>query len=506
MAVALRGGALVYLAVEEGGADGGPPTLRRVGKASLDREVSCLDLSPFRPGAPGDGMDVDGDGSAAAASPVLAVGLWDDFSVRLLSLADGTLDQLLRINLGRSAGAPGGTSSAMDDDDAAGGQAEGGGRHMMARSLRLVTMDPRASSGTSSAPSSPSRRGGSVDMLLVGLGDGRLVSFVVDAPSSSSSGGAQGWSVRSRKEVGLGTQGIGLVPFRHGPGGDGAGGTCVLATGDRPTVVYLAGGGGDGSNPKLSYSAVSLMVDEDDEDDEEEADTARAASHRTVSVNAACPFRSSLLFPPSTSRGSTLCTADSATLRLGSIDDIRKLHVTTHKLGMTPRRIAYHEAGRVYVVGCIDSGDGGAFGIGAESNQRNVVRFFDDSTFDEVSRIELEAYEMIQTVKSASLSINRSFEPGNNSAGGGDGAPLEYRPYVVLGTAYAFPDEDEPSMVRRLSLRSHFLWSLTDFNDVIPAVFLRAASSWSSATSGATPSPTMPKMTSTTTAARPCGS
>lgn len=455
--VALRGGALVYLAVEEG-AGGGPPSLRRVGKVTLDREVSCLDLSPFRPAKSDDGMDVDG-GSAATVSPVVAVGLWDDFSVRLLSLADGTLDQLLRIDLGRSPGASAGTPSAMDDDDdATEEQGEGGGRHMMARSLRLVTMDPRSSSGTSSTSYSPSQHGaGSVDMLLVGLGDGRLVSFVVDAPSSSSAG-AQGWSVRSRKEVGLGTQGIGLVPFRHGRDGDGsAGGTCVLATGDRPTVVYLAGGGGVGSNPKLSYSAVSLTVDEDDDEDDEESagQAVRAASHRTVSVNAACPFRSSLLFPPSSTRGSTLCTADSAVLRLGSIDDIRKLHVANHKLGMTPRRIAHHEAGRVYAVGCIESGNG-TYGIGAESNQRNVVRFFDDNTFEEVSRIELEAYEMIQTVRSASLSVNRSFDAGGGGGGGGDGAPLEYRPYVVLGTAYAFPDEDEPSMVSRTCLHAPF--------------------------------------------------
>eukprot|EP00956_Cyclotella_meneghiniana_P024719 scaffold50023_cov20-Cyclotella_meneghiniana.AAC.1 len=94
-----------------------------------------------------------------------------------------------------------------------------------------------------------------------------------------------------------------------------ASGTCVLATGVRPTIVYLTGGNsaGSSSNPKLCYSAVSLTVDDEDEDEGQ-------ASHRNITVNAASSFRSSLLFSSSNSTSDTnyaLCVSDENTLRLG---------------------------------------------------------------------------------------------------------------------------------------------------------------------------------------------
>ena len=165
-----------------------------------------------------------------------------------------------------------------------------------------------------------------------------------------------------------------LIPFQHGS--SQSSGSCVLATGDRPTVVYLTGGNsGSNSNPKLNYSTISLTVDDDDEDEEGHA------SHKNISVNVAAPFRSSLLFSSANDHSSSLCVADENCLRLGVIDDIQKLHVTSYKLGMTPRRIAYHEAGRVYCVGCIGNMDFG----GEEANQNNCIRFFDDSTFEELN-------------------------------------------------------------------------------------------------------------------------
>jgi DNA damage-binding protein 1 len=205
-------------------------------------------------------------------------------------------------------------------------------------------------------------------MLLVGLGDGKLISFVVNQTGSPFK---NGWSIHSRKEVSLGTQGVHLIPFHHGS--SKSSGSCVLATGDRPTIAYLTGNAGSNSNPKLNYSTISLTVDDDD-------DEVGHASHKNISVNVAAPFRSSLLFSMSSANGSSIVVADDSTLRLGMIDNIQKLHVTSFKLGMTPRRIAYHEAGRVYCVGCIaDLEQGG------EANQNNVIRFFDDSTFEELN-------------------------------------------------------------------------------------------------------------------------
>ena len=361
--VALRGGTLVYLVVEN---KDSKPAIRKVKSVTLEREISCINLRPFESTSTSsdDSMDVDGNGTSLGMqrSQLVAVGLWDDFSVRFLDLdeSSNTLGQLLRINLGRSVDA----NIGNDVEE----QATDSGQHMMARSLCLVTMESQSTNSTSAVNNSTSSSN-KVDMLFVGLGDGKCISFGVSQPEFSS----DEWLVHSRKEVSLGSQGIHLVPFQHGAK------ACVLATGDRPTIIYLTGGNsGSNSNPKLCYSTISLTVEDDDEDEGH-------ASHRNISVNVATPFRSSLLFSSTNKNTSSLCVADENTLRLGMIDDIQKLHVTSYKLGMTPRRIAHHEAGRVYCVGCI-GGAGESAQIGGEANMGNCVRFFDDSTFEEVNR------------------------------------------------------------------------------------------------------------------------
>lgn len=415
--VALRGGTLVYLCVES---NNSKPTIRRVKSVTLEREISCIDLRPFESTSlsDNDAMEVDGARTSRKSerSHLVAVGLWDDFSVRLLNLNESSnaLDQLLHINLGRSADA----NIGNDAEE----QAADGGQHMMARSLCLVSMESQSTNATSAVNRSTSSTN-KVDMLFVGLGDGKCISFGVTQPESTS----DEWLVHSRKEVSLGTQGIQLVPFQHGER------ACVLATGDRPTVIYLTGGNsGSNSNPKLCYSTISLTVEDDDEEEGH-------ASHRNISVNVAAPFRSSLLFSSTNKNNSSLCVADENTLRLGTIDDVQRLHVTSYKLGMTPRRIAHHEAGRVYCVGCIGGvGAGEGAQIGGEANMGNCVRFFDDSTFEEVNRIDLEPFEMILDITSASLCTT-----SNSSS-------ESYKPFILIGTAYSYPDEDEPSQGRVL--------------------------------------------------------
>jgi len=443
--VALRGGALVYLLVE-GGEGSSSPTIRRVKQVTLDREISCIDLNPFGSSSPhrkegSDSMELDNAESSPRGtrkSQLVAVGLWDDFSVRLLNLSgddhSSVLDQVLHINLGRGNDNDGSSLTANDNDEQELGES---GQHMMARSLCLVTMDSQSTNSNSIIlKNTAAATGNNVDMLLVGLGDGKLISFVVNQPTSSP--GNNNWSIHSRKEVSLGTQGIHLIPFQHGS--SKSSGSCVLATGDRPTVVYLTGGNaGSNSNPKLNYSTISLTVEDDDDDDE---DGHNHASHKNISVNVATPFRSSLLFSTAGAHSSSLCIADENTLRLGMIDNIQKLHVTSYKLGMTPRRICYHEAGRVYCVGCI-----GGLDVGMDANQNNCVRFFDDSTFEELNCINLEPFEMILSIESVSLSINSP--PSESKSKPSDTAsPIEYRPFIVMGTAYAYPDEDEPSQGR----------------------------------------------------------
>lgn len=387
--VALHGGILIYFLVEGGGSS---PTLCKVKRTTLDREISCIDLNPFEAIKYDNDMDLD-EGRVVRRSELVAVGLWDDFSVRLLCLCDNAetassrnkiysiLDQVLHINLGVGSAVSGEKSAIHEvDTDAENGDSS---QHMMARSLCLVSLYSHSTNNnsliTNKGVSPPMAN--KADILLIGIGDGKLISFAV-----AQTGLSRSWSVHSRKEVSLGTHGILLMRLRNGAHlNPEVNSTCVLATGDRPTVVYLTGGnGGCSTNPKLCYSTISLTVEDDEVEDGQ-------ASHRSITVNAASSFRSSQLFSSAnTNSGSnySLCVSDENTLRMGVIDDVQKLHVSSYRLGMTPRRIAYHEAGRVYCVGCIDGDAAGGSGnqIGAEINMGNCVRFFDDSSFEEINR------------------------------------------------------------------------------------------------------------------------
>jgi hypothetical protein len=124
---------------------------------------------------------------------------------------------------------------------------------MMAHNLCMVTMDLHATTSKSIVTKSMKTRsdpGSNVNMQLLGLGDGKLISFVRDRAGLSS---GSGWSIHSWKEVSLTTQGVHLIPFQQrsliSPG------SCVLATGNRPIIVYLTGNNAGGNiNPKLNYS------------------------------------------------------------------------------------------------------------------------------------------------------------------------------------------------------------------------------------------------------------
>jgi DNA damage-binding protein 1 len=427
IAVSVQGGLMVYLQVFG-------DSIKKIHEKTLENEVSCIDIHPFSPN------DIDGNMDAAMEiddsrslhrkaymSTVIAVGLWDDFTVRLLSIND-SLQELVCINLGI-------TDEDDEIDDQSGSMISRQNRNnMMARSLSLVTLYFSSQSSTSKNRNSSNY---GVNMLFVGMGDGTLISYAVVLVNDVL-------TVQSKKEVCFGTQRIDLVQLTTVHGG-----TCILATGDRPTVIYLAGivGSGTQITPKLCYSTVNVESSEDDFTEQQGS----FINKQKNAVNIATPFFSPLLFN-NTSLGKqqySLCVSDDSRLKLGVIDDIQKLHVTTCRLGMAPRRVVHCPDGRIFAVGCIESGNHSHGFSGDEVNMGNCIRFMDETTFDDLEQIQLEPFEMILSMLYTRLGVPVS---GNDSTDGPTNtkAELIYKSFLLVGTAYAFPDEDEPTRGRVL--------------------------------------------------------
>jgi DNA damage-binding protein 1 len=418
IALSLPGGILVYLVI-----DG--DAIRKVHEKQFDREVSCIDIQPFSSNCTDEvSMEIDKTSSSkrlAVSSSLIAVGLWDDFTVRLLS-TDDSLTELECIFLGSI------DEEEGVNDRTAVNPSRQNRNTMMARSICLVTLDFSSSSGNNYGYKKESQ-GIGVDMLFIGMGDGTLVSFAVAKTKTAI-------SIQSKKEVCLGTQRIDLVKLKTEQGG-----TCVLATGDRPTVIYLAGvvGSENNFNPKLCYSNVNVQSDELDGMDQS------ISNPHGMSINIACPFYSLLLFDNSAlgKQQYSLCVANDSSLRLGVIDDIQKLHVTTCRLGMAPRRIVHCPEGRVFAVGCIES-DIQNYGLGSnEATLGNCIRFLDETSFDDLEKIDLEPFEMILSMIYASVSVPSLVKEATSNMSSTETRTV-HKPLLFVGTAYALPDEDEP--------------------------------------------------------------
>ncbi|KAL3932751.1 MAG: hypothetical protein SGBAC_010704 [Bacillariaceae sp.] len=420
IAVALRGGKVLYFEVSE-------QKFHEKASKKMDREVSCLDINPFLSAEMCNASLLQKRGQTSA---LVAVGLWDDFTVRLLSLQTEELSEMLLIHLS--------TGEEAEDGETGGEKHRSNRNNMMARSLCLATLDMSSSSNTN-AKSSKVLPG--ADMLFVGLGDGTLVSFTVVQEGIIS--------VQSKKEVSLGTQRINLVPLFNEKGG-----SCVLATGDRPTVIYLAGTSSGNYNSKLCYSNVNISP----ADDGDTNDVSRPATRESISVNSATPFFNPLLFDAMGQDHYSLCIADDVNMRLGVIDDIQRLHVSTYRLGMAPRRVVHCPEGRLFAVGCIESGIKQGSAGGNEVAMGNCIRFLDDTSFEDVHRIDLDPFETILSMVSASLRPYKPSLPGNVSGETAstdmddEESNVEYRSVLIVGTAYAMHDEDEPTKGRIIVL------------------------------------------------------
>eukprot|EP01043_Picozoa_sp_COSAG02_P009327 COSAG02_NODE_314_length_24915_cov_18.575596_27_plen_1109_part_00 len=184
-------------------------------------------------------------------------------------------------------------------------------------------------------------------MLLCGLGDGQLFTFVLDAETAA---------LTERKKISLGTQPIVLGKFTSNST------EYVFAACDRPTVVYS-------SNGKLLYSNVNRK-----------------------DVNHVCPFHCEDF-------KDHLAISTEDELTIGTVDDIQKLHIRTIPLQEQPKRICHQPQTRVFAVVTMMASD-----VDPDNYEEvYYLRVYDDQTFEVLDSMELEPYETACSLISTSF-------------------------------------------------------------------------------------------------------
>ncbi|ORY85673.1 CPSF A subunit region-domain-containing protein [Protomyces lactucae-debilis] len=178
-------------------------------------------------------------------------------------------------------------------------------------------------------------------MLLLGMNDGSLLSFVFDS---------EGATVSGRKQASLGTAPVSLHAFNTPQGPN------VFAISDRPTVIYSA-------RSKLAFSAVDLA----------------SCNYFTAFAN--------------TALGSSVIVATDDALRFGGIDDVQKLQFRTIKIGELVRRLVEMDdvIATITLRMEVDA-------LTGNETQSSFVRVYDKITFEERDSYELEAQEMCQSL------------------------------------------------------------------------------------------------------------
>jgi DNA damage-binding protein 1 len=195
-------------------------------------------------------------------SIIVAVGMWTDNSIRILKLPD-----LYQVNS---------TQLGMEIQT-------------QARDIILVQLEGKV-------------------YLLVGLGDGNLISFNISLNFDADENGKIFLpNLTNRRKGVLGTHPISFNSFIN------SGELCIFAACDRPTIIYSRNG-------KLLFSVLNSDKSE---------------------IFGMTPFNSEL-FPD------CLALTSESHLVIGTIDGIQKLHIQSISLQESPRRIAHCATGAIY--------------------------------------------------------------------------------------------------------------------------------------------------------------
>lgn len=300
--LALSGGELMYLELSTDFKQ-----LVIVQQTVLDQDIACLSFKPTSyetvmpvatSSASEDASTMDVDAVAPIVNylektSILAVGMWTDNTVRLFAVP--SLEEIARSHLETTT---------------------------QSRDVVLVTFEEKM-------------------FVFVGMGDGGLITYTLDA----SSGSVQ---LTNRRKGVLGTRPVTFTRFVSSSSNE----LCVFAACDRPTVIYIRNG-------KVLFSMLDLKFDE---------------------VTNMAPFHSEL-FPD------CLALSSDDILMIGTVEDIQKMHVRTVPLDEGPRRIAYSPEHNVYAVlteKTVDNEHGG--------ESKNRILFFDEA-FEQIGTFDLDYLE-----------------------------------------------------------------------------------------------------------------
>ncbi|KAJ1026698.1 hypothetical protein NDA16_002296 [Ustilago loliicola] len=299
LVIALSDKSLCYLVVESG-------ALVERNKLQLEHEVSCLDISSTTPGQ---------------AAQFAACGFWQTRTIQIFSLPD-----LL----------PVGQSSVVQQRFAA-----------VPRSI-LLHRFASTQSEASQTKGSISNRDALTPHLLVGLGDGTLVSFSLSLPTEDGYSKTVGLS--DCKTVSLGKQALKLDAIEST-----AGARVVAVSGSRPTLVYA-------DSKRFSYNALKYK-------NQRSVATLNAGSGRVLSAFA---------------------LAES--VELASIGALRQRDIRTFPLGLDqPLAIVQWPNRKVFAV-CT-----WAFlprGTATKApKQRGALRILDQTTFETLDEFRLDVDE-----------------------------------------------------------------------------------------------------------------
>lgn len=180
LVIAQSGGTLTYYQLNAESRQ-----LQEVQKVVLDQDIACVSMSATNSTDTSNGgsaMDVDAS-NAEQPAHLLAVGMWTDNTVRLLTLPG--LEEVSRVKLGTET---------------------------QARDVTIASFTGK-------------------DYIFVGMGDGSLITYLLETTAEESLP-----QLTNRKKGVLGRHPVSFTSFRSNDE------LCIFAACDRPTIIYLRNG------------------------------------------------------------------------------------------------------------------------------------------------------------------------------------------------------------------------------------------------------------------------